>query len=96
MIIPDGRVITLNYFMLKLLKAYTFEELEKFLVDWDNIDKCLIVKNEPCNITAIMHVCQESVSASYRSGDGILFYRDGDIKSADDDDEFTLLQIISF
>lgn len=89
-------MITLNYFMLELLKAYTFEQLENFLREWENIDKCLLVKNEPCDCTAIMHVFQENFSDAYQSGDGVLFYRDGDTKSADADDEFTLLQIISF
>jgi len=77
-------------------KLYTFIELEKFLAEWENVSKFLLLKDIENNCTAVMHVFQENFSEGYQSGDGVLFYSDGDTCSADDDKEFLLIDIVSF
>lgn len=76
-------------------KVYTFNELEEFLNEWENVSKCLIVKNNELNQNAFMHVFGENFSEGYQSGDGILFYNDGDACSADHDTEFTVIDIVT-
>lgn len=77
-------------------KSYTFKQLEKFLNEGINWNKCLVVKNEEQECTAVMHVFMENFSDAYQSGDGVLFYSDGETLSANDDDQFLLLDIINF
>jgi len=78
------------------LKTYSFKQLQDFLNDWDNRNKFLIVKNKEQNSTAVMHVFMENFCGEWKSGDGILFYNDGEAHSADDSDKFTLINTVSF
>ena len=81
---------------MKKLKSYTFKELEEFLCEEGNENKFLIVKNESYDSTAVMHVFMVNFCGDWRSGDGILFYNDGETHSAEDHDEFTLIDVVSF
>lgn len=81
---------------MEKLKSYTFEELQEFLYEWENRNKFLIVKNESQNCTAVMHVFMENFCGNWLSGDGVLFYNDGETHSAKDSDEFTLIDVVSF
>ena len=74
----------------------TFKKLEKWLIKEGNENKCLIVYDMANQITAIMHVFFENFSNHYQSGDGILFYKDGETHSANPDDKFRIIRIISF
>lgn len=80
---------------MKTNKTYTFKKLESFLNGDENWDKCLIVKNIEQKITAVMHVFLGNFDEAYKSGDGILFYSDGEAHSANPDDKFLLIQIIT-
>lgn len=81
---------------MEKLKTYTFKELQEFLNEWNNRNKFLIVKNESQNCTAVMHVFMGNFCGDWLSGDGVLFYNDGEVHSAEEDDEFTLLDVVSF
>jgi hypothetical protein len=43
----------------------------------------------------MMWLFQENFSKEYESGDGVLFYEDGDSTSANPGDEFELIEIIN-
>ena len=73
-----------------------FEKLEKFLVDSESNNVCLVLKDVKNQQNAIMHVFFENFSSSYLSGDGVLFYDDGEAHSAEPDDVFEILKIIKF
>jgi hypothetical protein len=79
--------------ILGINKVYKFSQLEKFLRKSDG-NKCLLVKNVDQNITAIMHVFAGNFCGDWLSGDGVLFYNDGEVHSAEPDDEFELINII--
>src|SRR4051812_23706086 len=84
---------------------YQFHELERWLNDWDNRDKALIVTHRIPGIipagtgfegTAIMHTFGGNFCGDWLSGDGVLFYNDTEVHSAEPDQEFTVLQIIQY
>lgn len=79
---------------MELRKLYSFRELEIFLQNWDNRDKCLKVADDNC--TALMHTFKGNFCGDWKDGDGILFYSDGEIHSSEPDTEFFLLEIIEF
>ncbi len=81
---------------MEKLKAYTFKDLQRFLNEFGNRNKFLIVKNETHGCTAVMHVFMENFCGDWRSGDGVLFYNDGETHSAEECDKFTLIDIVSF
>ncbi len=81
---------------MEKLKTYTFKELEDFLNKWENKNKSLILKNESQDCTAMMHVFTENFCGEWVSGDGILFYSDGETHSAEPNDEFLLIDIVAF
>lgn len=81
---------------MEKLKKYTFKELEEFLNESKNKNKSLIVKNESQDCTAMMHVFTENFCGAWVSGDGVLFYSDGETHSAEPTDEFLLIEIVSF
>lgn len=81
---------------MEIQKSYSFKQLQSYLEKWDNRDKCLIVKNEDQDVTAIMHIFWDNFCGDWLSGDGVLFYSDGETHSADDNDMFTLISIIKF
>ena len=75
-------------------QTYQFKDLEKLLFfRWDE-GICLRVKNILHRNYAIMHVFTENFSSAYQSGDGVLFYDDGETHSANPDDEFVIVKII--
>jgi len=77
-------------------KSYSFKELRTFLNNWDNRNKFLIVKNDLQGGTAVMHCFGDNFCGDWLSGDGILFYNDGEAHSAYDNDKFTLIDVVSF
>jgi hypothetical protein len=77
---------------MKKYNSYTFLELQQFLNQ--DTGKHLIVKNEKTGDTAVMHVFRENFCGGYVSGDGILFYADGEVHSANESDKFILIDII--
>jgi hypothetical protein len=84
--------------MTKLVKeqTYNFSHLETFLNEWENRNKLLIVKDKANNATAVMHIFLENFCGDWKSGDGILFYSDGEAHSAESYDEFLLIDIVTF
>jgi len=77
------------------LKLYTFKELQEFLYEIDNCNKFLIVENDTED-RAVMHVFRGNFCGDWRAGDGVLFYNDGETHSAEDDDEFMLINVLTF
>jgi hypothetical protein len=77
-------------------KIYSFEALEKALNEFEKFGICLHVRNVKQNETAIMHVFHENFCSPWLSGDGVLFYNDGETHSAESYEEFELLKIIKF
>lgn len=76
-------------------KKYTFSQLEK-LISIDEIDdpKFYRVLNDQYQSFAMMTVFMENFSQTWQSGDGVLFYDDSEVHSADPGDIFILLEII--
>ena len=77
-------------------KIYSFKDLEKFLNEWENRNKFLKLNNISQKCTAIMHIFSENFCGDWLSGDGILFYSDGEVHSANPDDEFLLIEVVEF
>lgn len=69
----------------------TFKELEEFLTEPRNNSKYL--KVERSGYVAVMHVFRENFCGDWLCGDGILFYSDGEVHSAEPDDIFLLTDI---
>jgi hypothetical protein len=80
--------------MLKVGQSYAFEELEKFLASKSGV--YLMVENQDDKSTAIMHVFGGNFCGDWLSGDGILFYNNGEQHSAEPHDEFKVLKIVEF
>lgn len=75
---------------------YTFAQLERFLkaqLMKKGHTKFLKVYNLEVKQYAIMLVFHTNFSDAYRSGDGVLFYDDGETHSANPEDEFELLEM---
>lgn len=78
----------------ELGKIYRFDFLEKLLSHYDS--KFLIrLRNIEYNSYCMMWLFQENFSREYQSGDGVLFYEDGDSTSANPGDEFEMIEIIN-
>jgi len=75
-------------------KIYSFSELESFLRQWENQNKCFKVNNVDQKCNALMHTFQENFCGDWKAGDAILFYADGEVHSAEPRDQFLLLEII--
>lgn len=71
----------------------TFDEIEKLLQE-DERSLSLIVLNVEHNKKAIMHIFWGNFCGDWLSGDGVLFYEDREVHSANDEDEFLILRII--
>ena len=80
---------------LELGKPHTFEDLEKYLFQHENRAKFLKLYDSQNKQNAIMHVFFENFCSDWKSGDGILFYDDGETHSADSEDLFVVKEIIS-
>lgn len=77
-------------------KTYTFEHLEKYLIDHEEKGmQFLKVQNVEHGNKAMMFVFFENFCGNWRSGDGVLFYDDGETHSASDYDKFKVLEISS-
>lgn len=76
-------------------ELYSFTKLQEFLIDSDR-NIYLIVENTEMSQTAVMHVFMENFCGDWRSGDGVLFYADGETHSANEDDLFRLVEIRNF
>lgn len=76
-------------------KIETFKKLEKLLGDRSGSVALLKSKEESSKgEIAIMHIFSENFSGNWLSGDGILFWEDGEVTSADDDHRFEILDIL--
>jgi hypothetical protein len=74
--------------------VYTFEQLEKFLAGDDNPPGTFaLVENTKYGERAIMHVFSSNFCGDWRSGDGVLFYADGEVHSSNTSDEYELISI---
>lgn len=80
---------------VKIGESYTFESLEKFLFQYENENKFLKLYDPTNKQKAIMHVFFQNFCGNWRSGDGVLFYDDGETHSADSGDLFEVLEIMS-
>lgn len=78
--------------LIKLHGTYNFAQLEIWLRA--NFDKALILNSK--DGTSIMHVLHQTISSEWVKGDGILFYSDGTVHSANGDDTFVVIKKISF
>lgn len=78
---------------MKKGKSYTFKQLEDFLKKSDR-GKSLIVESASFGDKAMMHIFGGNFCGDWLSGDGVLFYEDGEVHSANPDDGFLLLDII--
>lgn len=80
-----------------LFDVYTFAQLEIFLNDQEyNQYTFFRVWNMDQECYALMTTFKENfVTATWLSGDGVLFYQDGEVHSSNPDDEFRLIAIIS-
>lgn len=90
---------------IEIGKQYQFHRLESWLNEWENRNKALIVTHKIPGITpagtgfdgtAIMHTFGGNFCGDWLSGDGVLFYNDNEAHSAEPDQEFTVVQIITF
>jgi hypothetical protein len=52
-----------------------------------------IVENVQYGGRAIMHIFRGNFCGDWLSGDGVLFYADGEVHSANDGDEFKLISL---
>jgi hypothetical protein len=74
-------------------EVYSFFDLQGFLMIAEKGTYYTVQQIKPEHL-ATMHVCRNGdFNSDYGRGDGVLFYHDGDICSADNSDEFRLLGI---
>lgn len=79
---------------LELGKQYTFKDLEEYLFQHENRALFLKLYDIQNKQKAIMHVFFENFSGVWKSGDGVLFYDDGETHSADSGDMFIVEEIM--
>lgn len=79
---------------MKVKEVHSFKDLEEFLNK--NPGTALIVRDIGNSQNAIMHTFGGNFCGDWKSGDGILFYEDGEQHSADSDAEFLINKIITF
>jgi hypothetical protein len=74
---------------------YEFKQLEEYLNDYDQVapGTFLLVENVGLKERAIMHVFMESLCGTWKSGNAILFYSDGEACSANDSDSFLFISM---
>ena len=80
---------------VKIGDTKTFEQLEKYLNQWENRGKCIVVHDIEDNSFAFMHTFGGKFCGDWRSGDGILFYDNNEQHSALPEREFKILNILS-
>lgn len=86
-----------EYFSANIVigQVYTFKQLENILngteYGYTTFLRVFDVRNKQY---AMMVVCGESLSDAYRSGDGILFYSDGEQHSSNNHDEYKVMEIV--
>lgn len=73
---------------------YEFKALEYWLNTWENRNKCLVLHLG--KESGIMHTFGGNFCGDWRSGDGVIFWDNNDVTSADPDDRFLVKQIIQF
>lgn len=71
--------------------TYSFEQLEAFLKEADR-GSYLLVENLEYKHKAVMHVFGGNFCGDWMSGDGVLFYDNGEVHSANPEDEFRLIK----
>lgn len=77
---------------IKVGSKHTFLALEKFLESKPGT--FLVVENiEYRNERAVMHVFGGNFCGDWKSGDGVLFYADGEVHSAEPGDHFKVISI---
>lgn len=82
---------------IEVNQVYTFKELEKYLGQWEARTHYLKVRNIEHNNMALMLIFPENFCTGiWLSGDGVLFYlKDSEVHSANDEDEFKVLEILT-
>lgn len=80
---------------LEIGKSYSFEDLEKYLFQYKNRKKFLKLFDLRDKQKAIMHVFFANFYGDWKSGDGVLFYDDCEVHSADSDDMFKVVEVMS-
>lgn len=80
--------------MLIIGNQYSFEGLEKEISDADYI--AVKILNLEYNLIGIMHIFSENFSKNYLSGEGVIFYQDGETHSANPWDQFKVLEIYNW
>lgn len=79
----------------ELGRQYSFKELEYLLNNQHHTKYSFFkVYNVENKSYALMTVFRENFSQSYLSGDGVLFYDNGETHSSDEHDVFTLIDFI--
>lgn len=73
--------------------TYTFEQLEGFMNKSDP-GTYLLVENMEFKQKAVMHIFGGNFCGDWLSGDGVLFYDNGEVHSSNPDDEFRLIKIM--
>jgi hypothetical protein len=80
---------------IALNRSYSFTELESYLNEIEFGNRAMLrVYDKRNKEYAIMATFGDNFSDQYHSGDGVLFYSDGDTTSADNDDMFELISVI--
>lgn len=80
---------------IKVGQLYTFKDMESFLDDWENRSKVLVIEDK-CKDRGMMHTFGGNFCGDWLSGDGVVFWNNKDVTSAEPNDEFNLLKIILF
>lgn len=75
--------------------VYTFEQLEKYLANTDEVlpGTFALVENVNYGERAVMHSFSTNFCGDWRSGDGVLFYADGEVHSSNAGDMYELISI---
>lgn len=81
--------------MIKIGEGQTFKKMEEYLQEWDNRDKALIVEDR-FGDHGMMHVFGGNFCGDWLSGDGVIFWSNKDVTSAEPEDEFKLIEIVKF
>lgn len=75
-------------------ETYNFKELESMLGDRMILNPAFYRIKSEDGLIGLMSVFSENFSSAYQSGDGVIFYEDGEQHSADPYDKFDLLSVI--
>lgn len=77
-----------------LSETYSFEQLEKALFEQEDRNVYLKVFNTEVKQFGIMHVLYCHFADQWLEGNGIIFYDDGEVHSANSYDEFKVVAIL--